>query len=50
MSEVIYVIVQCLCDEHGTITQITPDIPQDSLHKQGTITQNTADTPQSNEV
>jgi hypothetical protein len=37
MSGVIYV---------GTITRITPDIPQDSLHKQGTITQNTADTPQ----
>jgi hypothetical protein len=25
---------------------ITPDIPQDSLHKHGTITQNTADAPQ----
>jgi hypothetical protein len=32
--------------KHWTITQITPDIPQDSLHKHGTITQNTADTPQ----
>jgi hypothetical protein len=31
---------------HGTITQITPDIPQTSLHKHRIITQITPDTPQ----
>jgi hypothetical protein len=35
-----------LLPKHGTITQITPDIPQSSLHKHGTITQITPDTPQ----
>jgi hypothetical protein len=38
-------IPQTSLDKHGTITQITPDIPQTSLHKHGTA-QNTADTPQ----
>jgi hypothetical protein len=32
--------------KHGTITQITPDIPQTSLHKHRIITQITPDTPQ----
>ena len=31
--------------KHGTITQITSDIPQTSLHQHGTA-QNTADIPQ----
>jgi Na+-transporting methylmalonyl-CoA/oxaloacetate decarboxylase gamma subunit len=56
MSEV-FCAVPCLCYEvwgmthkHGTITQITPEIPQTSLHKHLTITQTTADTPQTSRV
>jgi hypothetical protein len=36
----------CYCPVHGTITFITPDIPQSSLHKHGTITQITIEIPQ----
>jgi hypothetical protein len=41
----ICVIVPCLCNDIS-ITQITPEIPQTSLHKHGTITQNPDDIPQ----